>query len=148
MKKAIVLVFAILFLVAAVAGTAYAGWKENYREKYSKKTLDPNSEKAKKIRSLGNFDFKFNKWTKTPEERRAQGLEPKKTLGENLMPWRKEESRDKFVEQTQNFSPAVKEIPDDEGRIKTGDTLGSLIKTMGGAFMDGMEEQLAGGETK
>jgi len=112
-----------------------AGWKENYREKYSKKTLDPNSDRAKKIRRIGNMDIKFLKWTKTPEERKALGLKTKTKFSEYLMPWKRgteDEKKDSFVDKSTNFSHVQKaQAPAEDTTPKTGYTLTETIRGMG-----------------
>ncbi len=142
MRKAIVLLVAVLILSLVTVGLVYAGWKENYREKYSKKTLDPNSEKAKKIRRLCNFEFTYAK-KKTPEERKALGLEPKTTLTESLMPWKKE-STDKFEGYTTNISPARKVTEGEvaEEKIKNENTLTGLIRRTGSAVKEEVDKAL------
>jgi hypothetical protein len=108
----------LLFIVSLVpADTAFAGWKENYREKYSKKQLDPNSEKAKSIRTLANMDFKYN-W-KRPEGERQRS----KLLAE---------STDKFDGYSANFGPGNMGAAgmEDTGE-KTGYTLTGILKSAG-----------------
>ena len=131
MKKVIALVVIGLFLSAVlVADTVYGGWKENYRTKYSKKALDSDSEKAKKIRSLCNFEFEYFK-KKSPEEKAALGIEPNTTLTANIMPWK--ENKDKFEGYTTNFSPARRNLPKEE-KTKTGQTLTDYISEIGSTF--------------
>lgn len=130
MKKVITLMIIALLLVSNIA---YGGWKENYRTRYSKKNIDPNSEKAKKIKSLSNLDFKYTKWTRTAEERKALGLrEPVRSLSGHLMPSKREgEGKDKFEGFTSNFSPKEGVLPGEEPKVKSGYTLTGAIKSIG-----------------
>ncbi|GAG42299.1 unnamed protein product, partial [marine sediment metagenome] len=87
----------------------------------------------------GNFDFTFYK-PLTPEERKARGIEPKTTLSENLMPWRRKgEEKDKFEGYAQNFSSKTRDLPE-EKRAKTGNTFTGCIRTMGKALVTGETE--------
>jgi len=149
--KRIVSLGAIMLLIscAVVIHEAQAGWKENYREKYSKKQLDPNSEKAKKIRRIANMDFKFNKWTRTPEERKALGLpEAKTSWGEHIKPWQRDESiaKDDARGYTTNFGPARQNIEKKEGKSNTGYSLTGLMKDCGKAFLDTKDTIKTSGE--
>ena len=148
MKKIGVVVFIVLFLaVAILPQSAYAGWKETYKAKYSKKQLDPNSEKAKKIKRLANMDFNFLKWHKTPEERKALGLgEAKTSLSEHFMPWkRRGEEVDKFEGYSTNYSARESELPEkSEGKV--GRTLTGTIKNFGKTLGDTIADE--GGKVK
>ncbi len=126
MKRIIVLIVILAFVISVMPlGLAYAGWKENYREKYSKRQLDPNSEKAKKLRRLANMDFKFTKWNK--------GEGGSKSFSGAVMSWKeKKQERDKFQGYTTNFAPANDQIATaDEGRKSSTRTLTGVIQNIG-----------------
>ncbi|MBL7068567.1 MAG: hypothetical protein ISS34_01740 [Candidatus Omnitrophica bacterium] len=151
MKKVLVFMIIAIFLISLVPGPAYAGWKENYRTKYSKKTLDANSEKAKKIKRLSNLDCKFLKWKRTAEERKAMGIkEPATTLSGSLMPWRRRgEKKDFFEGYAANFSPGRIDLPKDDTKPKSGRTLTGLIKDVGqyvGTEADRIQKRVRGTE--
>ena len=139
MKKLIIFVLVCFVLGAVLPYAAYAGWKENYRTKYSKQTVDPNSEKARKIRTLANFDFTYPK-PKTAAEKKALGIEPKTTLTANLMPWKKND--DKFENYTQNYSSKEKALPAETRRTETGNTLTDLIRRAGREAVDKIDSSL------
>ncbi|NQT07014.1 MAG: hypothetical protein HQ575_05690 [Candidatus Omnitrophica bacterium] len=132
-RKVIVFMVIIGFVFTALLPySAYAGWKENYRNKYSKKTIDPKSQKAKDIKTLCNLDFKYKKkWRRTAKEREALGLGPTTSLSESLMPWRRGgESKDKFVSYDTNFV-VKKEARAEDTSSKSGYTLTGCIQTFG-----------------
>lgn len=128
MKKIIALLISASFLSMLLSPIAFAGWKESYKTKYSKRQLDPNSEKAKRLKRLCNLDFKYLKWTKTPKERKSLGEEPKPSLSAHLMPWKKE--KDKFEGFVSNVSPGRRDLSKEE-RVKCGYTLSGCIKNLG-----------------
>lgn len=130
-KNILLLAVVTVAITALLCESACAGWKENYRNKYSKKTLDPASEKAKKIRRLCNPSVKLVNWQDRLKEKRAQGIEPKRTLTDNLMPWKSEKkNKDKFGEYATNFTSKAKDLPE-ENRPKSGYTLTGCVKTFG-----------------
>ncbi|MFH1753289.1 MAG: hypothetical protein ABH875_03805 [Candidatus Omnitrophota bacterium] len=106
---ALLIVFAFVLGVLS-SDAAYAGWKENHREKYSKKTVVAGSAQEKKIKTLANMDFTYNKnW-------KYNGARP--------------ESNDKFNGYNANFTPA--NIATGEVREeKVGYTLTGIIKDAG-----------------
>jgi len=147
MRKILALMVIAVFLISLVPSPACAGWKENYRTKYSKKTLDPNSQKAKSIRRLSNLDCKFLKWRRTAEERKAMGIrEPATSLSGNIMPWRRKgEEKDPFEGYASNFSPARTDLAKDETGKKIGHTLTGYIKDAGrylGAEVDSVQKRV------
>ena len=140
-KKVAISIFITLLIIAIPVHSANAGWKENYRNKYSKKTLDPNSEKAKKIRSLCNFDFKYPKWKKSAREKGNQNVETRRSLSAQLMPWKeKKESKDKFEGYTTNFSVSGKDAP--ETKEKTGNTLAGCIRSVGDEVLEEINKSI------
>ena len=115
MKKSVILTILLAFVLSMISPyIAYAGWKENYRTKYSKRQLDPDSEKAKRIRRLLNPDLKIV-WKKKKKEGAAT---EKRTLTERLTHKKKEVSKDTFEGYTTNFSPAKAAAQEQEEDIK------------------------------
>ena len=106
------------------ADAAQAGWKENYREKYSKKTVKPGSAEEKRIRTLANMDFTYNK---------------------NWNYGSKRESSDKFTGYNTNVTP--RNVSQGEPREeKVGYTLTGIIRDTGRSSIErlGVSEKLSG----
>ena len=104
-------IFALLVLITFVLSvacidTAVAGWKENYRNKYSKTGDAPKSRNKR----LANMDFTFPKW-REPKGRTIQ-------------------TNDTFNGYTTNFTPLQR-----PAKVKVGEpsgyTLAGAIKEMG-----------------
>lgn len=94
-----------VFTVACV-DTAVAGWKENYRNKYSKTGSSPNSMNKR----LANMDFTFPKW-REPKGRTIQ-------------------TNDTFSGYTTNFTPLQRSAKARVGE-PSGYTLAGAIQEMG-----------------
>lgn len=139
MRKVALLVILVFLFSLVVSDCTFAGWKENYRTKYSKKQMDPNSEKAKKIRNICKPSITFTKWKKTPEERKALGLDttPKTSLTQHMMPWKSEKgTKDQFDGYSVNFGPKLSGASKEENQGKTGNTLTASLQNVGKSIGD------------
>ena len=115
-RRAILFIMLMVFVLSTIAPCiAYAGWKENYRTKYSKQQVDPNSERAKKIRQLCNIDLAFTKLKRTPKERAKKRTVVKK---------------DQFDGYDSGFVLARDKATKGD-TSKTGQTLTGIIKSIG-----------------
>lgn len=102
---AILVLITFVFSVACV-NTAVAGWKENYRNKYSKTGSSPKSLNKR----LANMNFTFPKW-RAPKGRTIQ-------------------TNDTFSGYTTNFTPLQRPAKARLGE-PSGYTLAGAIKEMG-----------------
>ncbi|MEE8360077.1 MAG: hypothetical protein V3S04_04050 [Candidatus Omnitrophota bacterium] len=120
MKAFAALIIILAFVLSVISvDTAYAGWKENYREKYSKKTVKPGSAEEKRIKTLMNMDFTWNK---------------------NWNYGSSKESNDKFQGYNTNYSPG--NISSGEPKEeKVGRTMTGLIQEAGKKCGDKISEK-------
>jgi len=76
MKKIIAILIIAVFVVG-MTGIAYAGWKESYRTKYSKKTL--TAEEAERLKHLCDPDLRIIPFKKKADVGGDVQAKPKKS---------------------------------------------------------------------